>query len=524
MTARQQIRLVATRRGTSAMLDAVTASTPEIFRGTDVEFAFAIFQGDALLDPSNLAIVTLEVKKRDGRAAPSLMSKSIGAGELNPTLTLEQWEAGTHAHGVVAFAAAETAPDLGDADEETYHLVLSAETADIPAQHITLGISTLRIVEDGTHYGLVPSPGVPDEYYTKDESDARYLQAFDVTTLEAQIATKIPLAQKGQPGGVPTLDENGRVPINQLPQANGQFIPAADKGAAGGVAPLDGAKKVPPLNLPRGTAGGVASLDNTGKVPTDQLPANLPGGPYLPTSQKGANNGVAPLGPDGKVPSANLPPALGGGPYVPTSSVGEPTGVAPLDADGKVPPDFLPPANIPADNGLLKVQNHDTPLPNTLSFPELKNYLIIQRQTGLITSPPLSDEVLFWNEGDGGGIQRWQSIWVPTKIPLPLIAVLYVGGGVIDIAAWPAPGSSAQVRVYMTINGPDPNTTHEENAQYPGYVVFNVLERGAPWVDGNGTHYRFVIKARAYGPGLPQTAVVTRTVSVNASGAWYSDS
>lgn len=525
MTTRQQIRLVADRRVTSAMIDAATSTTPEIFRGTDVEFAFAIFAGDVLIQPTNIATVTLEVKRRDGRQAVALMSKTIGAGELNTTLTQGQWDAGTHAHGVIAFTAAETAPELlADADEEAFHLVLSAQTGDIPTQRITLGISTLRIVEDGTPFGQLPSPGVPSEYYTKAESDARYLQAYDESVQDAAIAAKIPLAQKGQPNGVPTLDEDGRIPIGQLPQANGQFIPAADKGAPGGVAPLDSARKVPVTNLPVGTAGGAASLDGTGKVPTAQLPTNLPGGPYVPTSQKGTANGVASLGSDGKVPADQLPAAQSGGPYVPVSSVGIATGVASLDGDGKVPASQLPPANIPADNGLVKVQNHDVALPNVSAFPAFKNYLILQRETGLITSPPLSDELLFWNEGDGGGLQRWQSVWVPTKIPLPLIEVAYFTNGNVNIAAFPAPGSSAQVAVFLTINGSDPNTTHQRSTAWPEMLVYQATVHGAAWTDGNGTHYRFVVKARAYGPGLPQTAVVTRTFSVEANGAFYSNS
>lgn len=52
----------------------------------------------------------------------------------------------------------------------------------------------------------------------------------------------------------------------------------------------------------KGIAGGVASLDNDGKVPSDQLPSM----DYIPTSKKGTANGVASLDSNGKVPSSQL--------------------------------------------------------------------------------------------------------------------------------------------------------------------------------------------------------------------------
>ena len=54
-----------------------------------------------------------------------------------------------------------------------------------------------------------------------------------------------------------------------------------------------------------GQPNGVASLNEKGKIPSAQLPAM----DYIPTKEKGQTNGVASLGTDGKVPVHQLPTA-----------------------------------------------------------------------------------------------------------------------------------------------------------------------------------------------------------------------
>ena len=55
----------------------------------------------------------------------------------------------------------------------------------------------------------------------------------------------------------------------------------------------------------KGQAGGVASLDSSGKVPAGQLPEM----DFIPDSEKGAANGVATLGADGKLTDTQVPAA-----------------------------------------------------------------------------------------------------------------------------------------------------------------------------------------------------------------------
>lgn len=520
MTGPQQIRLVVQRTApaSSAMVDANTSDTPTIFRGTDVEFWFAIFAGELLESPASLATVTLEVKDTGGRIAAARMSKTISPSDLNPSLTIEQWEAGESAHGVIAFTSLETALNLDGDDSREFHLVLAGTTAD--SKKITLGISVLTIIEDGTPSGQLVPPAIPADFYTKAEADAKFLQAVDETAQDNAIASKIPLTQKGQPNGVAPLDADGKVPAAMIP-ANGTFIPTTARGAAGGVAGLDSGGKVPPAQLPVGTASGVAGLDPTGKVPLSQLPASLSGA-YIPTSQKGVANGVAPLGADGKVPAINLPATIGG-PFVPVSSVGVAGGVPSLDSGGKIPVTQLPGGGLglAANEGIVRVISHDDPEPDFAAHPELKNYFWVRRGTSLVTNPPLPDVPYFWNEGDGGGIRRLQRFSEPTAIPLPLVDILLVGGKV-DVAVWPAPGSSAQCVTRISVNGPDPGLYDTPSPEFPAHIIYEPTA-GIPWSDGSGAHYRFVVKGRAFAPGLSSTAVATKTISVNADGSFYAD-
>lgn len=95
------------------------------------------------------------------------------------------------------------------------------------------------------------------------------------------MAASIPLSQRGQPGGVASLDETGKLPAIQLP--TNDFDPS---GAAGAVqANLDdhiadtanphGVTAAQVGAVPaaeKGAAGGVATLDGNGKIVAAQMP------------------------------------------------------------------------------------------------------------------------------------------------------------------------------------------------------------------------------------------------------------
>lgn len=56
---------------------------------------------------------------------------------------------------------------------------------------------------------------------------------------------------RGEPNGYASLDENGVVPVEQLPEATASdYIPLSQKGAENGVCPLDGSGRVEEFRVP----------------------------------------------------------------------------------------------------------------------------------------------------------------------------------------------------------------------------------------------------------------------------------
>lgn len=108
--------------------------------------------------------------------------------------------------------------------------------------------------------------------------------AENVTAVVDHSLVFIPLREKGQPSGVATLGNDGKVPEDQLPEMD--YIPTPEKGAAGGVATLGTDGKVPSGQLPdmdydpAGSAAAVqnllaghtANLDNPHQVQASQIP------------------------------------------------------------------------------------------------------------------------------------------------------------------------------------------------------------------------------------------------------------
>lgn len=83
----------------------------------------------------------------------------------------------------------------------------------------------------------------------------------NATTVDITIPqsdTFIPMTQKGQAGGVATLDSSGKVPAGQLPEMD--FIPDTEKGKANGVATLGADGKLTDAQVP--AAAKVAYTNN----------------------------------------------------------------------------------------------------------------------------------------------------------------------------------------------------------------------------------------------------------------------
>ena len=186
-------------------------------------------------------------------------------------------------------------------------------------------------------------------------------QAKADAAADRAMAASIPLAQKGQPGGVASLDETGKLPALQLPTndfdpsgaaetvqsnlddhiadtanphgvtaAQTGAIPATDKGASGGVASLDETGKVPAAQLPPmdyDPAGSASAVDAKLTAHNGDATKHITAGERtawnskaagnhthtaaqvgaIPTSEKGTVNGVASLDGNGKIVAAQMP-------------------------------------------------------------------------------------------------------------------------------------------------------------------------------------------------------------------------
>lgn len=201
------------------------------------------------------------------------------------------------------------------------------------------------------HYDLSVTNGNADKIdevlhnleITKETTEGA--QAKADAAAQRAIEASVTEAEKGAPGGIATLDENGKLTSQQWPDntfdrlgaaaevqgnldnhiadtanphgvtaAQTGAIPAADKGASGGVASLDETGKVPAAQLPpmdydpAGSAAQVQSnlnahTGNTGNphsVTAAQVGA-------VPTAEKGAAGGVATLDGNGKIVAAQMP-------------------------------------------------------------------------------------------------------------------------------------------------------------------------------------------------------------------------
>ena len=169
---RTRLRLAADAASFDAPLDVLRRATPQFWRGNDVQFEIAMFFNGALLDVSNLASLTLEIRPlgANGQAPDPSFAPLMGATvtAFDNTTTLDNWNAGTNQHAVVIFTAAQSNISAGAA-----WLSIFAITNDSPGRVITLCAGPVRVLEDGAGLATTPTP-TADTFYTAAESDARF--------------------------------------------------------------------------------------------------------------------------------------------------------------------------------------------------------------------------------------------------------------------------------------------------------------------------------------------------------------
>ena len=129
-----------------------------------------------------------------------------------------------------------------------------------------------------------------------------------VTDTELEIGQYIEGAKLELQGYAETAEANASN-AEQSAQSSSQSASEAQASAEAAARSAEEAKKAAGgdyvTHQEVGQPNGVAGLDENGKVPTEQLPEDIGGG--IPTSEKGQPNGVATLGENGKVPTEQLP-------------------------------------------------------------------------------------------------------------------------------------------------------------------------------------------------------------------------
>ncbi|PTY02566.1 hypothetical protein DB346_08440 [Verrucomicrobia bacterium LW23] len=160
----------------------LTGTTPEIWRGNDVQLEVGVFLArpnnapPEVVDVTNITSLTIEAKASQTSGAAPVISKTI---DSFAALTSEAWEAGTGQHAVVPLTAAETNLSLGGQASAELWMTFSVVTSEGYA--ITLGVSTLSVKEDNA--GVAGTPPT---------NDPTYLTAAETTAL---VADKVSTAQ-----------------------------------------------------------------------------------------------------------------------------------------------------------------------------------------------------------------------------------------------------------------------------------------------------------------------------------------
>jgi len=172
------IRLLVDTSSTEPMEDVITSATPDTWRGNSLRVEFALFKGRGaskqILSVLNYTSLLLEVKAEQSVSSAALMSKELALVDLDDTCTAETFDNGTKQHGVFEFTYVETNLTFTAGEKrKKFWMVLSAVGAG--DRRITLGCTTLTMIEDGTAPGgAAPEIGDPS-YYNTTESDARFV-------------------------------------------------------------------------------------------------------------------------------------------------------------------------------------------------------------------------------------------------------------------------------------------------------------------------------------------------------------
>jgi hypothetical protein len=183
----QRIRIFANRQTKRVRIDVLTDDVPHLLKPSNLQVEVALMDDDGetlSTDIDDLDQITLTVKATQDDDAPILMQKTVAAADLNLALTLNEWNAGTPTacHALFEFTSEETNLDLAGEKEVTWYWVLSGLSISTPVKELAIANGSIRIEESGVN-DEAPPDITEDGFYTKEQSDARYLLAANNTAV-----------------------------------------------------------------------------------------------------------------------------------------------------------------------------------------------------------------------------------------------------------------------------------------------------------------------------------------------------
>lgn len=176
--------------------DLVSSSPAMVFRGTDNRLEFAILDGAVPIDASQLASVTLEIRRLTTAASTLLFTQTQPIADA--VFDYEQFTSGQKTHASFDLTALDTNFALTLKASSRIELLFAVFTGlASDGKKTTLGTSVFKWTEEYAGGADVPP----------DPVDA-YLTAAETNSL---LNSRIPLAQKGAANGVATLDADSQL-------------------------------------------------------------------------------------------------------------------------------------------------------------------------------------------------------------------------------------------------------------------------------------------------------------------------
>lgn len=148
---RRRVRLLCTADSFDGPIDTATNKSPKVWLSNAVQFEIVARFGGQIVDPSNWAALTVEIKPQGsgpGSVAPAasvapLATKTVE--DFDGTVDDATWADGTKQHALVSFSATEWNFALSGTEKKW--LIVSVLTED--GDTITLSAGEIFVVEDG---------------------------------------------------------------------------------------------------------------------------------------------------------------------------------------------------------------------------------------------------------------------------------------------------------------------------------------------------------------------------------------